>query len=104
MPANKTSKGKKSEPTIKDILKELRLAGKSVQMNLKKAWKSKQKEATEKQIAQGIETFIKSIDRIVESAKSKDLEKKIKYGLHANLKKLNLKLKKTSKKWKQGKR
>lgn len=90
----------KKEPTQVNLSSEFKKLGQNLEINIKSAWRSKQRKKLEDQIGEGLNKLVQGIDRLYKQAQEKDFDKKVKTGLFKAAQKANGKLEQVHKKWK----
>ena len=94
-----TKKKTHTQPASDDLSAEFKKFGKNLEINIKAAWKSKQRKKLENDIGVGLNKMVKGIDKLVKQAKGKGFNEKVKTGLYKAVQKANTGLEKTHKKW-----
>jgi len=96
MPKRKRTLNKTESKEISEAFKKL---GRNLEMNIKAAWQSPQREKLEEEIAEGLSKLIKGIDKLIFRAKEKNFKEKAKSGLLKAVQKANAKLEEVYEKW-----
>ena len=91
----------KSDFQGQEIVRELKKMGEGIRENFDKAWKSKERAKAEKNIKKGLDAFVGEVDKIIDQAKTGQLNERVQSEILKGLKKTNQTLGKMSKGWTQ---